>query len=220
MTLKLVFDGPEKARLIIALAHGAGAPLDSPFMAAFARGLAGRGHRVARFEFPYMAARREDGGKRPPDRAPKLLDAWRAVIRHLGPGRTVIGGKSMGGRMASLLADEMGVRGLVCLGYPFQAPGRPLDPGRVAHLAAITTPTLILQGERDAFGKPDLVGGLDFSQAVTVRWLADGDHGFKPRKKSGLTEAGNWAEAMDAIDAFVSGLGAGLEATLGAGPRP
>lgn len=209
---EIVFDGPAKAPLIIALAHGAGAPLDSPFMAAFARGLAERGHRVARFEFPYMAARRDDGGKRPPDRAPKLLDAWRAVIRRLGPARTVIGGKSMGGRMASLVADEMGVRGLVCLGYPFQAPGRPLDEGRVAHLARLATPTLILQGERDAFGKPDLVGGVDFSDAVTVRWLADGDHGFKPRKKSGRTEAGNWAEAMDAMDTFVCGLGVGLGA--------
>ena len=183
-------------------------------MAAFARGLAGRGHRVARFEFSYMAARRQDGRKRPPDRAPKLLDAWRVVIRRLGPAQTVIGGKSMGGRMASLLADEAQVRGLICLGYPFRAPGRPLDPGRVQHLSVLTTPTLILQGARDAFGRPDLVGGLDLSEAVTVRWLADGDHGFKPRKKSGRTEAGNWAEAMDAIDVFVAGLGATH------GPRP
>ena len=130
----LVFDGPAAAPLTIALAHGAGAPMDSPFMAAFAEGLAAEGFRVVRFEFPYMVKRRLTGTRRPPDRVPVLLEAWRAVIAALGPGRLVIGGKSLGGRMASLVADETGVRGLVCLGFPFHAPGKPATE-RIGHMA-------------------------------------------------------------------------------------
>ena len=113
-------DGPGKARLTLALAHGAGAGMDSPFMVHFAERIAAAAEvRVARFEFPYMARRRAEGGRRPPDRQPVLLDAWRRVAAELGAANLVVGGKSMGGRMASLIADETGARGLVCLGYPF-----------------------------------------------------------------------------------------------------
>lgn len=201
----LVFDGPAAASLTIALAHGAGAPMDSPFMAAFAEGLAAEGFRVVRFEFPYMVKRRLTGTRRPPDRAPVLLEAWRAVIAALGPGRLVIGGKSLGGRMASLVADETGVRGLVCLGFPFHAPGKPATE-RIGHMANLVTPTLILQGERDTLGNAGEVAGYDLSGAVRVHWLANGDHGFKPRRASGLTERQNWDEAMAEIAKFVSGL--------------
>ena len=131
LNTSLVFDGPDDAELTIALAHGAGAPMDSPFMATIAAGLAATGLRVARFEFPYMNRRRIDGTRRPPDRAPVLLETWRAVITTLRPGRLVIGGKSLGGRIASMLADQAGVRGLVCLGYPFHAPGKPAAPERL-----------------------------------------------------------------------------------------
>ena len=199
-------DGPADAPLTVALAHGAGAPMDTPFMAAFADGLGRRGYRVVRFEFPYMAKRREDGKRRPPDRAPLLLDCWRAVIAELGPERLVIGGKSMGGRMASMVADEAGVRGLVCLGYPFHAPGRP-DKVRTEHLTALRTPTLILQGSRDSLGNADDAAGYALSPAIRIHWLEDGDHGFKPRRKSGLTEAGNWAAAIDAFGGFLDGIG-------------
>ena len=201
----LVFDGPAAPPLTIALAHGAGAPMDSPFMAAFAEGLAAEGFRVVRFEFPYMVKRRLTGTRRPPDRAPVLLEAWRAVIAALGPGRLVIGGKSLGGRMASLVADETGVRGLVCLGFPFHAPGKPATE-RIGQMANLVTPTLILQGERDTLGNAGEVAGYDLSGAVRVHWLADGDHGFKPRRASGLTERQNWDEAMAEIAKFVSGL--------------
>ena len=200
-----VFDGPPEAPLTIALAHGAGAPMDSPFMAAFAEGLAAAGFRVARFEFPYMAARRLTGTRRPPDRAPVLLEAWRAVIAALGPGRLVIGGKSLGGRMASLVADQAGVRGLVCLGFPFHAPGKPATE-RIRHMAALATPTLILQGARDRLGNAHEVAGYDLARAVRVHWLADGDHGFTPRRASGLTEGRNWDEAIAEIAGFVSSL--------------
>ena len=183
----------------VVLAHGAGAPMDSPFMAAFAGGLAAAGLRVVRFEFPYMAGRRS-GGRRPPDRQPVLLDTWRAVIDHVGRD-AVIGGKSMGGRVASLVADETGVAGLVCLGYPFHAAGK-ADRPRVEHLAKLNTPTLICQGERDPMGNRDTVAGYNLSKNIRLHWLADGDHSFKPRKASGRTEAQNWAEAIAAVADF------------------
>ncbi len=119
------------------LAHGAGAPMDSPFMERIAELLAAQGIAVARFEFPYMAQRREDGRKRPPNPQAQLLDCWRRVhaqVRETLDGPLALGGKSMGGRMASLLADELGADALVCLGYPFYAAGKPEKP-RVAHLA-------------------------------------------------------------------------------------
>ena len=136
------------------LAHGAGAPMDSGFMEEMAARLAAHGVNVLRFEFPYMAQRRQDGGKRPPNPAPKLLECWREVYTTVRPyvaGRLAVGGKSMGGRMASLLADELGADALVCLGYPFYAVGKPEKP-RVEHLAALKTRTMIVQGERDALG--------------------------------------------------------------------
>src|SRR5207253_2019222 len=147
--------------LTLILAHGAGAPMDSSFMSDMAARLAGRGISVLRFEFPYMAQRRLDGGRRPPDPAPKLLECWREVytqVRRHVAGRLVIGGKSMGGRMASLLADELQADALVCLGYPFYAVGKPEKP-RVEHLAELRTPTLIVQGERDALGNRQAVEG-------------------------------------------------------------
>ncbi|SME88847.1 hypothetical protein SAMN06265365_101146 [Tistlia consotensis] len=199
------------AALTLALAHGAGAGMDTPFMTAVAEGLAARGRRVARFEFPYMARRRADGRRRPPDREPVLLACWREVVEALGgPGGVVLGGKSMGGRMASLLAAELEAegrpaRGLVCLGYPFHPPGRP-ERTRTAHLAGLATPGLILQGTRDPFGGPEEVAGYALSPALRLHWLADGDHDLKPRKASGRSAAQNRDEAIAAIDAFLGSL--------------
>ena len=132
----LKFDGGSDRARTVVLAHGAGQPMDSPFMNVFAEGLADAGLRVARFEFPYMAARRRGGGRKAPDRPDVLMRTWKEVVAGLGGGEAlVIGGKSMGGRMASMVADEVGARGLVCLGYPFHAAGRP-DAPRIAHLGA------------------------------------------------------------------------------------
>jgi predicted alpha/beta-hydrolase family hydrolase len=212
------FDGPADAPLTVALAHGAGAPMDSPFMETVAAGLASAGWRVARFEFPYMAARRADGRRRPPDREPVLRATWLAVIARLGAARTVIGGKSMGGRIASLVADDAGVRGLVCLGYPFHPPGKP-DRLRTGHLADLRTPTLIVQGERDALGSRDEVAGYALSPAITLAFLPDGDHGFKPRKASGHTEASNRAEAIRRVNDFLEDVAA-RRRRLGSGRVP
>jgi uncharacterized protein len=200
------FDGPAGAATQIVLAHGAGAPMDHPSLEAIATGLAARGLRVARFEFPYMAARRTTGVRKGPDRSPVLLATWRAAVEALGGGAgLVIGGKSMGGRIASMIADEVGARGLACVGYPFHPPGKP-EQLRTAHLAALRTPTLILQGTRDPFGTPDEVAGYALSPAIRVQWIEDGDHSLVPRKASGRTRAGNLQTAVEAIAAFVTSL--------------
>ena len=199
------FDGPESAAHVLVLAHGAGAPMDSPFMNEFAAGLAATGVRVARFEFPYMAARRRDGKRRGPDRPDVLLETWRTVIAELGPTRLVVGGKSLGGRIASMVADDSGVTGLVCLGYPFHPPGKP-EKMRTAHLAELATPTLVCQGTRDPFGTPQDVAGYELSPAIRLHWLEDGDHSFKPRKRSGRTEAQNLAEAVTVTAEFIAAL--------------
>ena len=201
----LIFDGPADGPAIV-LAHGAGAPMDSPFMNAMSAGLAAAGLRVARFEFPYMHRRRA-GERRPPDREPVLRQAWKQVIAGLGGGeRLVIGGKSMGGRMASLVADEEGVRGLVCLGYPFHPPDQP-ERLRTAHLKDLRTPALIVQGTRDPFGGRDEVAGYGLAPSIRVVWMEDGDHSFKPRVSSGRTEKGNLEAAVGEVAGFVEGLG-------------
>jgi len=196
--------GPDHAERTIVLAHGAGAPMDSPFLEHFARGLAARGLRVVRFEFPYMRARRA-GRRLPPDRPPVLSDCWWEVVATLGARPLVIGGKSLGGRIASVVADEVSARGLVCLGYPFHPPGKP-QALRVEHLQTLKTPTLIVQGTRDPLGSREEVAGYSLSPAIRVHWIADGDHSLKPRARSGRTEKQNLAEALEAIAEFVERL--------------
>ncbi|MFC4235027.1 alpha/beta family hydrolase [Thalassospira xianhensis] len=207
MTIDFIFDGPDDAKQTILLAHGAGAAMDSPFMNEMAAGLAACGYRVARFEFPYMAKRRVDGRERGPDRAPVLIETYQQVVAQLGtPEKLVIGGKSMGRRIASMVADDLGVRGVVCLGYPFHPPGKP-ENLRTAHLQKMKTPTLICHGTRDPFGSPDEVAGYGLSDAVSLHWVPDGDHDFDARKKSGHTQAANIAAAASAMDDFVKGTG-------------
>lgn len=205
--LHLVVDGPEDARCLLVLAHGAGQGPRSPFMEALTARLAAGGLRVLRFPFPYMARSEAEGRRRPPDPLPALLATWRRVLAAVAaePARVVIGGKSMGGRIASLLADEAGVAGLVCLGYPFHPPGKP-PGGRIAHLAALRTPTLICQGERDPFGNRAEVAGYALAPTIQLAWMPDGEHSFRPRKGSGLTEADNLALAAGAVLAFVAGV--------------
>ena len=162
---ELLINDPHGGDCTIVLAHGAGAAMDTEFMETFADGLADHGLRVVRFEFPYMATRRITGKRRPPDREPILRDTWHRVVDSLHADRVVIGGKSMGGRIASMIADEVEVAGVVCLGYPFHPVGKP-DKLRVEHLKSIETQMLIVQGERDALGNSDDVAGYDLSSNI------------------------------------------------------
>ncbi|MET0940659.1 MAG: alpha/beta family hydrolase [Mesorhizobium sp.] len=205
--MRFLLDGPEDARVTILFAHGAGAPMDSASMTATAKALAEAGFRVARFEFSYMASRRTSEGRKPPPRAETLNPEYRAAIVDLGvKGPLIVGGKSMGGRVASMIADELfaerRIAGLLCLGYPFHPPGRP-NQLRTKHLADLRTPTLICQGTRDDFGTREEVGTYALSDSIEILWLEDGDHDLKPRKSvSGLTAADHLRTVANAVAAW------------------
>ena len=199
-TPELLFDGPAGGPPI-ALAHGAGVGPQHIAMVTLAREIASHGLRVVRFAFPYMAA-----GRSRPDRDDVLLDTWRAVIAALGePARLAIAGRSLGGRMASMVADECGVRALICFAYPFHPPGKP-EKMRTEHLGELRTPTLIVQGERDPFGNREEVPGFGLPERIRIAWITDGDHGYMPRKRSGVTIEENMATAATAAATFLNQL--------------
>jgi len=208
MPASFLFDGPDDARVTIMLAHGAGAPMDSASMNAAAKALAAEGFRIARFEFGYMAARRT-GERRPPPKAETVMPEYVAAIDELGPtnGPLVIGGKSMGGRVASMIADSefaaKRIAGLLCLGYPFHPLGRP-EQLRTRHLIGMKTPALICQGTRDEMGNRYEVGDYGLSDQIELLWLEDGDHDLKPRKAiSGFTTAGHLETLAEAVRNWV-----------------
>ena len=200
----LLWDVPADYIATLVLAHGAGAPMDSPWMNEIAALVAARGIRVARFEFEYMAGRR-DGRRRPAPKAENSMAEYRAVVEQVGGRDVFIGGKSYGGRVASMVADGLHdagmIRGLVCLGYPFHPPGKP-DNLRTAHLTGIRTPTLVCQGVRDPFGTQAEVAGYGLSPAITTEWF-DGAHELLPLKSAGVARP--LEGPADAIAAFVRG---------------
>ncbi|TNJ20727.1 alpha/beta hydrolase [Aeromonas sobria] len=200
-------EGAVDAPVRILLAHGAGAGMDHAFLAELSRLLAGPEIEVVRFNFPYMIKRAQDGKRRPPDRQPLLLEHWHQMVREFAHPRLFLAGKSMGGRMAAELyhdgGDAMNAAGLLILGYPFHPPAKP-DSWRGDVLKQIKVPTLLLQGERDTFGSRAELAEFPFSPNVSVHWLTDGDHGFKPRKVSGVSEQENMQYAADTIKHFVA----------------
>lgn len=214
----IVYDAaPEKrAGIALLLAHGAGGNQMSPFMVDCAKRLAERGIEVATFNFLYSEQKR-----RLPDRNDKLEACWRAVIvaarsgalgADIAGAKLAIGGKSMGGRIASQVAaaNAEGIAGLVLLGYPLHPPGKP-EQLRTKHLPAIAVPMLIVQGERDTFGTPDELR----SALRTLRTKAElvtveaGDHSFKVPKRAGVAQAQVHARVLDEIARW-------LRATVGA----
>lgn len=201
-----LFDGPSNAQATILLAHGAGAPMDSDWMNAVSTALSNGGFRAARFEFDYMAARRITNQRKPPPRADKLMAEYRDAAENLNTsGPLIIGGKSMGGRVASMIADELRaageIVGLLCLGYPFHPPGKP-GKLRTEHLEGLATPTLICQGERDPFGTREEVSGYMLSDKIAIEWFEDGNHDLKPRKASGRTLEDHLARVCDAVSSW------------------
>ncbi|MBS3650854.1 alpha/beta hydrolase [Pseudaminobacter sp. 19-2017] len=204
-----LMDGPEGVQCTLLLAHGAGAPMDSGWMNDMAALFAAQGIRVARFEFGYMAARRQ-GQRKPPPRAESITGEYLAAVEALSNqgevrGKLFIGGKSLGGRVASMVAGrlfaEERIAGLVCLGYPFHPPGQP-EKLRTGHLKELSVPTLMCQGTRDPFGTQEEVAGYGLPASITVHWLDDGDHDFKPRKP--LTLRTNQEDTASAVAAFAS----------------
>ena len=203
----ILVDGPKAAPKTFLFAHGAGGPMDSSFMQRVAEGVAASGVRVIRFEFPYMQRRRKTGKGGAPDPPRVLMQSFHEAIKQAGgSSRLVIGGKSMGGRIASMVADDAKVLGAVCLGYPFHPPGN-AEKTRTKHLENLRTPTLILQGTRDSFGLPEEISAYKLSPAIRIEWIEDGDHSFKPRARSGRTEADNVGAAIALVAEFIAGTG-------------
>lgn len=199
---RLKIEGPKKAKTCVVLTHGAGESSDSAFLSYFAEGLVAQRHRVVRFDFPYMEDRSRTGRKRPPDREEVLKATWLAVLNEITLDKVVIGGKSMGGRIASLIADESRAQGLICLGYPFHPTGKP-EKLRIEHLRDIQTPTLIVQGEYDPFGDKDEVASYPLSEQIRLHWSPEGDHSFRPRRGSGRDQDQNMKNALRAIEKFL-----------------
>ncbi|MBW3098859.1 alpha/beta family hydrolase [Pseudohoeflea coraliihabitans] len=208
-------DGPADAETTLLLAHGAGAAMDSPWMNDLAQGLGAAGLHVVRFEFAYMAARRQTGTRRPPPRAERLQGEFFDAVSALAAqdlakrSRVLIGGKSMGGRVASMVADSLWregrIAGVIGLGYPFHPP-KHADRLRTAHLQELETPMLICQGERDPFGSRTEVESYALSESIRIVWLADGDHHLSPRVASGHTQAGHRQRLVEAIAGFTTAL--------------
>ncbi len=204
-------DGPAEASHLFVFAHGAGLGMASPFMDVVAQRVSAAGIRVVRFHFPYMEDMVRTGQRRPPNGGRILRQAYADVIRHCidrehcPPERLIIGGKSMGGRVASMIADEHRVAGVACLGYPFHPPRQPLKL-RTEHLATLRTPMLICQGERDAFGSRAEVAQYALSPSIRLHWLPDGNHDFLPLRGSGMAPDANLNSAADAVIAFIHAL--------------
>lgn len=204
--MKLTYNGPVDGPLFV-FAHGAGAGADSRFMENIAQGLALRGIRVARFNFPYMQQAIDNATRRPPERADKLIVQYAALIAAIEQ-PMVIGGKSMGGRIASLLAAQLSsaedshIKGVACLGFPFHPTGKP-EKLRTEHFPLIKPPLLIIQGERDAMGNKGESESYCLPDDIQWLWLEDGDHSLKPRVKSGFTQQAHLQRAMDTLAVFI-----------------
>lgn len=206
--------GPGSATARLILAHGAGSGMSATILEVVSELLAERGVAVTRFEFQYMAQRRQGGSRRPPPPVEKLAAEFVVCLEEVRAGsarhqRIFIGGKSLGGRVASLIADrafrDRHIEGLICLGYPFHPVGKPAQL-RIAHLTELTCPTLIVQGVRDPFGSRGEVEAMPLSDRIRFHWAADGDHDLGPRGNSGFTRKQNLTAAADAVKSFMASL--------------
>lgn len=202
------FDSAPNADTLLIFAHGAGADMQHPFMQAITDLLVAQGFAVLRFNFPYMQKRAEDGKRRPPDRAPKLLvrfnEVLQQVCREQRYQRVFLLGKSMGSRMATILAGEPLpdiVNGVISLGYPFLPKGK-TEP-RLEAIEQCRLPLLIVQGERDSFGTQLQLQQWPLPANVALEFLPDGDHSFEPRKSADVSATQNYQQAVAAITAFV-----------------
>ncbi|MDO3385432.1 dienelactone hydrolase family protein [Gilvimarinus sp. SDUM040013] len=204
----LIVSRAESARAALVLAHGSGAPMDSDFMNRVAQAFCQAGVNVYRFEFPYMHERRALGKKRPPNRQPVLIDSWTEALNQVTERESLpvfIGGKSMGARMACILASIEPVAGVVCFGYPFHPQAKP-EKTRLEPLQECRCPIFIAQGTRDKLGSSEDLASYVLADSVVIHWLEDGDHGLRPRVSSGLTHEQHIQGAVSAAVGFIDNL--------------
>ncbi|MDO6612536.1 dienelactone hydrolase family protein [Shewanella sp. 1_MG-2023] len=216
------------SKTLVVFAHGAGANMHSDFMEQVANDLAQTGVQVLRFNFLYMQANMQDGKRRPPDRAPKLLNYYQQVlvdIEHqikqgnLITENIILMGKSMGGRMSAIITTpelsdiakveihpefeqvKKRIKAVMCLGYPFV----PLKGGepRLSPINDASVPVMVLQGERDKFGGKTEIPLWPLSDAIKLGWITDGDHSFMPRKSSGATLEANLQDCIEQCKQFI-----------------
>jgi len=204
--VSVVLAGPKRAEAALVIAHGAGGTMDTPSIVTLQKALAAEGVAVARFNFLYA-----EKGKRAPDRQPALLACWRAVADRVRaeaePARLFLGGRSMGGRMATyLVAEGYPAAGLVLLAYPLHPPGKP-DQQRKDHLPGIRVPMLFVSGTRDSFARLDLLEPVVQSAGAELHLIEGADHGFKVPKKLGRSAAEVDAEVARTVLAFVTASG-------------
>ncbi|MDN7123536.1 alpha/beta family hydrolase [Pseudidiomarina terrestris] len=196
-------DNPEGAVRVI-FAHGAGAGLQSDFMQYFALALAMNDVDVVRFNFPYWQKFMDTGVRRPPNPMPQLEHCMRTVIEQFDDDKPLfLMGKSMGARVAFRLADEAKAEAAIALGFPFHPIGKP-DKLRLDDLVNQCPKNLIIQGERDGFGKPEEVASYQLPDTIAMHWLSYGDHSFEPTKRSGLERRTLWQEAVDTVRGFIT----------------
>ena len=200
---------PETSTPTLLLAHGSGQPMDDPLLEALAVGVAATGPRVERFEFPFMARRRA-GERCPIDADDVLARSFRDQLARLRDaprtrGPVLIGGVSLGARIAAAIAADVAPAGLVCVSFPFHPAGDPADRSRVRRLQALTIPTLIVQGTRDKYGNRERVRGYHLTDPIEVVWLDDANHGLVPRVRSGLNFQAHLATTIAAIGRFCQG---------------
>jgi predicted alpha/beta-hydrolase family hydrolase len=209
VTLECEYQGPKRgADRAVLLAHGAGADMNASTLTSVADALADAKIPSLRFNFPYKSA-----GRSGPDRPPVLEASVREAIAELArrtkldPQRFVLGGRSMGGRICSMVAAVDGALGLTLLGYPLHPPGKP-EQLRVDHFSKLTMPVLFASGTRDAFGTPDELKkhAKKIKGRVTFHWIDTADHGFKPLKSSGITQPQALDGVAEAVVAFVRSL--------------
>ena len=187
----------------VVFAHGAGAGLQSDFMQFIALGLALHDVEVVRFNFPYWQKFMDSGVRRPPNPMPHLEHCMATVVNQFDDGKPLfLMGKSMGSRVAFRQADALGAVAAIALGYPFHPVGKP-DRLRLADLVNGCERNLILQGERDSFGKPEEVVHYALPRNIELRWLAGGDHGLQPTVRSGIAPTELWQQAIDQVLGFI-----------------
>lgn len=188
---------------LLVLAHGAGAGSSSQFIQQLTVALLQNMVDVVTFDFAYMQQIAKTGKKRPPDKQANLQAQYIEVIDALPSGLPVfIGGKSMGGRIASEILQQSPVQGAVCFGYPFHPPGKP-EKLRIDHLREVGKPVLVVQGERDTFGNRQQIVDYPLAKSVQVAFLDDGDHSFKPRKASGFQQQEHIRAAAQLAATFI-----------------